>query len=145
MSLIEYIVYKDQTYAVILRSNYNFDGIKFFTPNEFSQQLGYMKHPKDHVIVPHIHNELPREVKYTREVIFVKSGKVRVDFYEENKNYLESKIIEKGDFLLLALGGHGFQMMEKSELIEIKQGPYAGDNDKTKFPNIDKNKIIFKN
>ena len=144
MSLVEYINFKDQTCAIILRSNYNFDGIKFFTPNEFSQQLGYMKHPKNHIILPHVHNELPREVKYTKEVLFVKSGKVRVDFYDDSKNYFKSKIIEKGDFLLLAFGGHGFQMLEKSELIEIKQGPYAGQNDKTRFPNIDENKIIFK-
>lgn len=144
MSLVEYINFKNQTYAIILRSSYSSDGIKFFTPNEFSQQLGYMRHPKDHIILPHVHNELPREVKYTKEVLFVKSGKVRVDFYDDSKNYFESKIIEKGDFLLLAFGGHGFQMLEKSELIEIKQGPYAGQNDKTRFPNIDEHKIIFK-
>jgi len=145
MNQIEYINFKSKTFAIILRSGYASEGIKFFTPNEFSQQLGYMNRPKGYIIAPHVHNSLPRAVEYTKEVLFVKSGKIRVDFYDNDKNYFESKIIEKGDFLLLAFGGHGFEMLEKSELIEIKQGPYAVENDKTRFSNIDKSKIIFKN
>ena len=145
MKEIEYVNFKDQTLAVILRANYRNDGVKFFTPNDFSQQLGYMKHSKGHVILPHVHNSLPREVQYTKEVLFIKSGKIRVDFYEESKNYLESRIINSGDFLLLAFGGHGFEMLEPTEMIEIKQGPYAGETDKTRFKPIDKDKIKIKN
>jgi mannose-6-phosphate isomerase-like protein (cupin superfamily) len=145
MKEIEYVNFKDQTLAVILRAHYRNDGVKFFTPNDFSQQLGYMKHSKGHVILPHVHNSLPREVQYTKEVLFIKSGKIRVDFYEENKNYLESRIINSGDFLLLAFGGHGFEMLEPTEMIEIKQGPYAGETDKTRFKPIDKDKIKIKN
>ena len=38
-------------------------------------------------------------------------------------------------------GGHGFEMLEKTEIIEIKQGPYAHDKDKTRFESVKKNKI----
>jgi len=145
MSNVEYIIFENQTLAIILRSQYKNEGIKFFTPNEFSQQLGYMNHPSGHVIIPHLHNSLPREVKYTKEVIFIKSGKIRVDFYDNNKIYFESRILTKGDFLLLAFGGHGFEMLEKSELIEIKQGPYAGEADKIRFESINKKKIKINN
>jgi hypothetical protein len=72
-------------------------------------------------------------VHYTKEVLFIKSGKVRVDFYDDDQRYLESRILEMGDVLLLAFGGHGFEMLETSEIIEVKQGPYAGDQDKTRF------------
>jgi hypothetical protein len=66
-------------------------------------------------------------------VIFLKSGKVRVDFYSSNKIYLKSKILVCGDVILLASGGHGFKMLEESEMIEVKQGPYAGEEDKERF------------
>ena len=72
------------------------------------------------------------------------NGKIRVDFFDENQSYLESRVLKKGDIILLAKGGHGFEMLEKSEIIEVKQGPYAGDNDKTRFDDNEENKIIDK-
>ena len=38
--------------------------------------------------------------------------------------------------VLLAYGGHGFEMLQDSEIIEVKQGPYAGDQDKTLFEGV---------
>ena len=92
-----------------------------------------MKHPKGKTIQPHIHNPVPRQVHYTQEVLFLKKGKLRVDFYDEQQNYLESHILEAGDVILLAAGGHGFKVLEELEMFEVKQGPYAGDSDKTRF------------
>ncbi|HOU36881.1 MAG TPA: hypothetical protein PK562_06385 [Candidatus Omnitrophota bacterium] len=134
--MIEPINHNGQMLALILRANYHAEGISFFTPNEFSQQLGYMNRPAGYVIPPHVHNPVSREVLFTKEVLFIKSGRVRADFYDDDQNYLESRILEKGDFILLAFGGHGFEMLEPSEMIEVKQGPYAGDNDKTRFTGI---------
>lgn len=131
--MIEYIKDKEVIFAIILRASYKHEGIKFITPNEFSQQLGYMNRPKGYCIPPHIHNKVKRSVTFTQEVLFVKEGKVKVDFYNDDKVYKESAIIEKGDFILLASGGHGFKMLEQSELIEVKQGPYSGEIDKTRF------------
>ncbi len=134
--MIEAFLHDGKTLAVILRTDYRADGIKFFTPDDFSQQLGYMNRPQGYVIPPHVHNPVAREVLYTKEVLFIKSGQVRVDFYDEDQTYLESRILYQGDVLLLAYGGHGFEMLEPSEMIEVKQGPYAGDNDKTRFTGI---------
>lgn len=145
MKQIEYVSFKKQTYAIILRSKYKNEGIKFFTPNDFSQQLGYMKRKKGYVILPHVHKSLKRKVLDTQEVLFVKSGKIRVDFYDKHKNYLESRVLCEGDFILLAYGAHGFEMLEPTEMIEIKQGPYADEMDKTRFDTIDKVKIKIKN
>ena len=131
-------------FAIILRSDHKSNGVEFFTPNDFSQQLGYMKHPLGHSILPHVHNPVEREVHYTKEVLFIKSGKVRVDFYDEDQNYVESRILRSGDVILLAFGGHGFEMLEDSEIIEVKQGPYAGDADKTRFNAIPADQIRLK-
>ena len=131
--MTEVIKKDDRILAIIIRSNFQQDGIAFFTPGEFSQQLGYMKRAEGYVIPPHVHNPVIREVTHTNEVLLIKTGRVRVDFYTEEKSYLESRILYSGDVILLAFGGHGFEMLEQSEIIEVKQGPYSGDLDKTRF------------
>jgi mannose-6-phosphate isomerase-like protein (cupin superfamily) len=100
-----------------------------------------MNRPKNYVIPPHVHNLVQRDVHLTQEVLVIKSGKVRVDYYDNDRNYLESRILNQGDIVLLANGGHGFEMLETSEMIEIKQGPYVGELDKIRFEQIDANKV----
>lgn len=141
--MTERILHDGRLLAVILRADFRADGIRFFTPDDFSQQLGYMNRPRGHVIPPHVHNPVERSVHYTKEVLFVRSGKVRVDFYDDHQNYLESRILSTGDVILLAYGGHGFEMLEPTEMIEVKQGPYAGDADKTRFEPIPASKVRF--
>ena len=142
--MIEHITHQGRTLAMLLRTTYRADRIQFFTPNDFSQQLAYMNRPEGYVIAPHVHNSVPREVQFTKEVLFIKSGKVRVDFYDDDQNYLESRILNSGDVILLAFGGHGFEMLEASEIIEVKQGPYAGEADKTRFAPITADQVRTK-
>ncbi|MEO0258477.1 MAG: hypothetical protein ABIM32_03470 [candidate division WOR-3 bacterium] len=139
--MIHQITHHGKLLSIIIRGSYNKEGIEFFTPPEFSQQLAYMKRPQGYVIAPHVHNPVHREVHYTKEVLFIKNGRVRVDFYDEDKNYLKSTILETGDVILLAYGGHGFEMLEDTEMIEVKQGPYAGEMDKTRFEPVDKGRL----
>ena len=138
------IKHNEKIIAVIIPSDYEKDGIEFFTPDNFSQQLAYMKRPEGYAIPSHVHNFVPREVQFTQEVLFIKSGKVRVDFYDDKQNYLESRILNPGDVILLAHGGHGFVMLEESEIIEVKQGPYAGEKDKTRFDCVKESEIKIK-
>ena len=142
--MIENIEFNNKLLSVIIRSNYQKDGIEFFTPGHFSQQLGYMSHPQGFIIKPHVHNPVIREVQYTKEVLVIKKGIVRVDFYDDQKNYIESSLLYQGDVILLAHGGHGFEILEDAVIIEVKQGPYAGDLDKTRFEPVEKSIIKFK-
>ncbi len=103
-----------------------------------------MQHPAGKIIEPHVHNPVQREVFYTQEVLFLKRGRLRVDFYDEDCTYLESRILEAGDTILLASGGHGFEALEEIEMIEVKQGPYAGDADKTRFGGIAATQVVLK-
>jgi hypothetical protein len=143
-NMVEYISHLDRILAILLRTTYSSEGIKFFTSDDFSQQLAYMRHPAGHLISPHLHNAVPREIVYTNEVLFIKSGKIRVDFYCEQQRYLQSRILHQGDVLLLAFGGHGFEMLETSEIIEVKQGPYVGNSDKTRFAPVAADQIVLK-
>ncbi len=142
--MIEKIEHSGRLLALIIPREFKKEGIHFFTSNDLSQQLAYMNHPAGKIIDPHVHNPVPREVQYTQEVLLIKKGKLRVDFYDDEQNYLESRVIKEGDVILLATGGHGFEVLEEIEMIEVKQGPYAGVEDKTRFDGIDRNKIQIK-
>ena len=131
--MIERITNNGAELAIILRRNYEQSGLKFFTENAATMQLGYMNRPAGYVIQPHIHRPVQRETYYTEEVLFVRSGRVRVDFFSDDQVYLKSAILEAGDVVLLARGGHGFEMLAPTEMIEVKQGPYVGDRDKERF------------
>ena len=129
------IIFSGNLYALIISNSFNKDGITFFTKDESSQQLAFMKHPKDKVIEPHFHNPIKRIINDTQEVLYIKKGILKVDFYDNNKNVLGSEFLNEGDFIMLIQGGHGFSVVEDLEMIEIKQGPYLGDNDKVRFNN----------
>ena len=144
MEQIEQICLNEKILGVIIRADYQKDGISFFTPDDFSQQLGYMNRPTDYIIAPHVHNLVERKVELTQEVLIVRSGKVRVDFYDDDRNYIESRIIQTGDVCLLANGGHGFKVLEQAEMIEVKQGPYCGEMDKVRFDAIGDEQVILK-
>jgi len=134
--MIERIIYKEQELAIIIRNSFKKKGCEFFTPENYSQQLGYMCHEKGYEIKPHYHLEASREVKKTQEVLFIKSGKVKVNFFTINEEYIKSIILIQGDVILLASQGHGFEMLEETEMIEVKQGPYRGEIDKKRFKSI---------
>lgn len=130
---IEQIEHDGEMLALIVRDEYTRPGVSFFTPSHLSQQLAYMRHPAGKVIDAHVHNPVSRTVAYTQETLFIKRGRLRVDFFDEQQRYLESRELNPGDVILLVKGGHGFEVLEDLEMIEVKQGPYAGDQDKTRF------------
>lgn len=127
------VTHEGRLLAVIVRNDFREPGITFFTEDELSQQMGFMRHPAGKVIEPHLHNHIARSVNYTQEALFIRRGKIRVDFYSDARSYLVSYVLQTGDVVLLISGGHGFEVIEEVEMIEVKQGPYAGDQDKTRF------------
>ncbi len=131
--MIEQIVYDNTIVAIIVYKNYQTEGIKFLTPDEFSLQLGFMQRPAGYQIVPHIHNPVHRHSIGTQEVLFIKSGVIRVDFYSFEQVYLESRDLSAGDFILLAGAGHGIEVLEDATIVEVKNGPFIEGADKGRF------------
>ena len=130
---VESIECSGKLLGLIIRRRHDQPGITFFTPNDLSQQLAYMHHPAGKVIEPHVHNPMPRQVLMTQETLFIRRGKLRVDFFDSARSYVTSRVLESGDVLLLVQGGHGFEVLEELEMFEVKQGPYTSDADKTRF------------
>ena len=143
--MIEKIIYKKRLLALIVRGKYrNKKGVNFFTPNNSTQQFGYIKHKKKYIIKPHLHKKRLTKIYHTSEVILLLKGVLRVDFYNKFKKYIYSKILKEKDIIMLVHGGHGFKVLKNAEMLEIKQGPYNLIKDKIKFENIDENKIKIK-
>jgi hypothetical protein len=140
----EEIILDGQLCAIILPANYDEVGIQFYTSNDLSLQLASMSYSAGKVIPAHTHNPpVRREVTYTQEALFVRKGKVRVDFYSKQQEYRTSRVLGAGDVILLISGGHGFEVLEDLNMVEVKQGPYAGDMDKTRFQSVLPAKLKF--
>ena len=133
--MIEKITYGNTMLALIVYKTFDTTGVEFLTEHEDSLQVGCMRHPKGHEILPHVHTPIHRETSETHEVLFIKEGLIRIDFFSHEQKYLESRTIGKGDMVLLVGAGHGITMLESTVIVEVKNGPYYPDLDKERFPN----------
>lgn len=134
---VETIKHGDAIVAIIIRHNHQKEGVEFFTPGEFSQQLAFMSHKAGKVIKAHTHTVAKRDIQFTQETLFIKKGKLKMNLYGKDNSHFESRVLEAGDIALLCSGGHGFEVLEDVDMVEVKQGPYIGDQDKTLFKGIE--------
>ena len=129
----EFIEVAGQLLAIIIKAGYVPQKTEFITPDTFKQQVGCIVYGKDKDIEPHIHQEMASSLTGTSEVLILKKGRARVDFYTQDKKYVLSKDLLQGDTLILVSGGHGFNFYEHSVFLEVKQGPYIGPQEKDRF------------
>jgi hypothetical protein len=128
---IEFFGAEHKPSAIVIRSSATVDGIKFFSPSDYSQQLGLMTRPAGYIVPAHIHNEVERTIVQTQEVLFIRKGSCLVTLFTDSLEIEAQITLTEGDVILLANGGHQIEMISKCEILEVKQGPYAGPNDKT--------------
>lgn len=140
---VEQISHAGRVLAILIPNTYQDEGIQFFTPSEYSQQLAYMHYAPGKEIAPHFHPPVLRQITITQEVLVIRKGKVRVDFYDEKQVYVQSRILRAGDVVLLVSGGHGLEVLEELEMIEVKQGPYSGEGEKARFEKVPSHQIKF--
>ena len=119
--------------AIVVRAGFTPEGIQFVSQNDYALQLGAMKRPAGYEVVPHAHLPIRRESIGTQEVLFVKSGKIRVDFYNPERRFLESRELGSGDVILMVSGGHGIEVVEEAVIFEVKNGPFVEGADKQRF------------
>lgn len=117
--------------AIVIRQRFSVSEIEFFSPPSFSQQIGLMTRPAGYQVAPHIHNVVERKISVTQEVLFIRSGNCKVNLFRPDKSIEHSINLFTGDVILLAQGGHEIIMISECDILEVKQGPYAGPNDKT--------------
>lgn len=123
---IERFEWNGQLFALILRKNYEPEGVNFITDRDNPIQLGILKHKEGTKIKPHIHRNLTRTTEMVQEVLHIERGRVEVEFYNSSGKKVGDTILSCGDTILLISGGHGFNILEDTKMIEVKQGPYQG-------------------
>ena len=130
MDQIEEIKSKGKLLALLIRRDYGDEGVNFVTRETDAFQVGVILHPAGHEIRPHIHRRIRKENSDNLEFLYIIEGKVEVSFFD-GKTLVKKTVIDEGDALLQFDGGHGFKMLEPTKMIEVKQGPYYG-NEKEK-------------
>lgn len=123
----------DQVLALVVRGSYAPGRTEFVTPETFVQQVGFVVYPQGGVIAKHYHRPLPRTLTGTPETLVVRSGRLEVILYDDLQREASRTEIGEGDVLVLVSGGHGFRVLEAAVLLEIKQGPYTGIDEKVRF------------
>jgi len=132
--MVEKVEWKGRLLAIVLRKSYDEEGVNFITSQDNPLQLGVLKHRKGTRIKAHSHKDSPRVIRQIQEVLYIEQGKVEVEFYDDEENRVAGRILSSGDTILLKSGGHGFNVLEDSKIIEIKQRPYYGaEKDKERF------------
>jgi hypothetical protein len=133
MTDVERITAHGTTLAVIIRSTVAPAATTFFTPPEYKQQVGFVVYGAGGAVERHTHLPLERHLVGTSEVIVVRSGRCELDVYDDDRVLVATRVLETGDVMLMVGGGHGFRMLEDTVLLEVKQGPYTGMDEKERF------------
>jgi len=133
MSMVECITLNDKPLSYIIRAEVAPEKTTFLTPSELNLQVGFVVYPAGGEVARHLHRPLERHIVGTSEVLVVKEGRCQVDIYDDDRRLVATRELRKGDIMLMVGGGHGFRMLEDTILLEIKQGPYTGLDEKERF------------
>ena len=133
VSPVEVIASDGVALAYIIAPDWQADRTTFLTPDDTSLQMGMIVYGAGQDIPAHVHLPITREVHGTNECIVVRKGRCRVTIYDSQRKFVAERDLEQGAIILLLGGGHGFHLYEDTILFEVKQGPFAGGNDKERF------------
>jgi hypothetical protein len=133
MEYLENFVWEDKLLACIIRAEINPQKTIFVTHPDFKQQVGFIVYPNGGEIRRHVHRPIVRHLIGTSEVLIVRRGHCEIDIYDDNRHLVATRQLREGDIVILAGGGHGFRMLKDTVLLEIKQGPYSGLEEKELF------------
>jgi uncharacterized protein with PhoU and TrkA domain len=131
--LVEKIMWGDVPLAYIIRGDLMPSRTTFLTPPQFKQQVGFVVYPAGGEIQRHVHRPLSRHLIGTSEVLIVRRGRCEIDIYNDDRQLVATRELREGDVMLMVGGGHGFHMLEDTVFLEVKQGPYTGQDEKERF------------
>ena len=132
--MTESVASNGQVLAYIVRGTPEAENTEFHTPDEIELQAGFIVYSAGNAIAPHKHAQVSRNIDRHCEVIVVRKGCCEVDIFDEENDLVATHTLRMGDLAILVSGGHGFRMLEDTILLEVKQGPYYGPQEKVLLP-----------
>ena len=133
MEQVEEIQWNGKPLALIIRGELEPKKTTFLTPSDFKQQVGFVVYPAGGEIQRHVHRPLERHLIGTSEVLILRRGRCEIDIYNNDRDLVATRELRQGDIMLMIDGGHGFRILEDTVLLEVKQGPYTGVDEKERF------------
>lgn len=132
---MERIEHQGRLIAIVHRGDQWKDGLDFLTADELYVQAGTWSYDAGRKLDAHRHLPCPRTAEHTQELAFVRSGRMRVDLYDDDGVPFTSRELAAGDLVLLVSGGHGYEVLEDgTRVLEVKNGPFPGvERDKVRF------------
>jgi hypothetical protein len=133
LSGVEVVEAGGETLAFVIRADVQPSETTFVTPDDQTMQTGFVVYPAGGEVARHLHKPLPRSIVGTGEVLLVRRGRCEVELYDADRRLAARRTLAAGDVIVLVSGGHGFTMLEDTVLLEVKQGPYTGLDEKERF------------
>lgn len=133
MLKIEKIESQGKTLVYLIKGKQKVSKTQFISPQTANLQVGHIVYSTGSVIPKHIHKKIIRRLDRTEEVLIVQKGSSEFDIYNDEKELIATRKVKKGDIIIIAGGGHGFRVLKDLVLLEIKQGPYTGIEEKERF------------
>ena len=125
---IRKIIYKGKVLAIVFSKDLPVEGVRFLTPTSYPLQIGMLDHKLGKNVPLHIHKDMRYKVNTTQEFLYVIKGQAEITIATKQWEVLEKFPLFQGDFILFVSGAHGVNIKKGSRLIEVKQGPYPGDD-----------------
>ncbi len=136
---INKITHRGKLYAVyfdVMEAN---EGLSFISEDNDFIQVGIWNYQPNKVLPAHFHNEYIREATRTCESIYIVKGKVKCNIYTKSGKLINTFTLNKNKMAIQLYGVHEYIILEKSIVIETKNGPYFGpEKDRTRI-NVKKN------
>ena len=128
--VVRYIEKNGTLYALIIPRGVSVDGARFLTPPESPLQVGVMERPAGYVVQPHRHPPVSLKISSVSEFLCIERGRVKAVIYDDAWGVVGEELLTAGDAILLLAGGHSFEVLEPCRMVEVKQGPFLGDQSK---------------
>ena len=99
----------------------------FITQSTSEFQLGIITKNKYELVKAHKHTPKKRQIIYTTEVLFIEKGSLKITFFDNENIKISSHICNKNNLIIIFKGGHKIEFLKKTNIFEIKQGPFQED------------------
>jgi hypothetical protein len=103
------------------------ENLQFYSEDRDFLQVATWNYNFGKHLKAHGHKVCARSSDRTNEVLFIKKGKIKAYFYDEDDNMIKEEDLTTGDIVIIYAGGHAYDILEENtQVLEIKNGPYPG-------------------
>lgn len=107
--------------------------VEFFTDESAGLQVARISYMAGDKSDRHYHPARVRTVTHTEEVLVVCGGSIEIEFYDSKQHLVTGRRLVAGETAILLRGGHKVMSSHGASIIEVKQGPFHGPQDKVHF------------